>query len=182
MSNKLTFADMMAIAEEDCAAARSLLNQKTPRFAVNRAYYAMFHAARAALMAKGIQNTRTHSGLIRMFGLHLVKNGLLSDEMGEVLSHAHEIRLLADYQGFHIETADAKKIVEQAENFVATIKALQLDKQSDHSRTRSISIQSPAGLMGELKAGLENLTAPSESQKPQPEQKPQEPGSGPEFR
>ena len=53
MSNKLTFADMMAIAEEDCTEARSQFNQETPRFAVNRAYYAMFHAARAVLMAKG---------------------------------------------------------------------------------------------------------------------------------
>jgi len=42
--------------------------------AVSRAYYAVFHSARAALKIKGIE-TVSHKGLISQFALHLVKAG-----------------------------------------------------------------------------------------------------------
>ena len=56
--------------------------------ACNRAYYAMFDAARAALLSVDapmpIEFGKTHSSLIAAFGQHLVKPGRVSLECGRV--------------------------------------------------------------------------------------------------
>lgn len=87
----------------------------------------MFDAARAALLASGapVQPDigRTHGGLIAAFGLHLVKNGPISKELGRIFKHAEEIRLVADYKGDSVEFDDAREMVEQAETFVDAMRA-----------------------------------------------------------
>jgi len=87
----------------------------------------MFDAARAALLASGApvgpEVARTHTGLIGAFGKYLVKQGPVRRETGRLLNRAHEIRLVADYTGESVEPADAKGIVEQAESFVAALRA-----------------------------------------------------------
>ena len=103
--------------------------------AANRAYYAMFDAARAALLASGASVesdiSRTHSGLIGAFGNYLVKNGPVPKEVGRLLNRAHEIRLMADYTGDSVEPVDAMAMVEQAEIFVATMRATFMPDDSD---------------------------------------------------
>ena len=47
--------------------------------AANRLYYALFHAASALLLSKGI-TTKRHSGLITQVHLHFVKTGILTTE------------------------------------------------------------------------------------------------------
>ncbi len=67
--------------------------------ACNRAYYAMFDAARAALSAiqepPESEAIKTHSGLVSAFSLHLVKTGHVSVELGKSLSKVADIRPLA---------------------------------------------------------------------------------------
>lgn len=107
--------------------ARVLLSAGGVDGACNRAYYAMFDAARAALMLSGAPVSpeigRTHSGLITAFGNYLVKNGPISKEVGRLLSRAMRIRLIADYTGDPVEVEDARKLVEQAKIFIATLQA-----------------------------------------------------------
>lgn len=72
MSNRqLTPGILMAKADTACSSARALLNLGDVDGATNRAYYAMFDAARAALLASGapVESNigRTHSGLIGAF-------------------------------------------------------------------------------------------------------------------
>lgn len=123
----LTPAALMAKADTACASAQMLLDAGDVDGATNRAYYAMFDAARAALMASGAplepESGRTHSGLIGAFGLHLVKNGPVARELGRQLNRAHEIRLVADYRGESVSLADAAEIVAQAAAFVAALRA-----------------------------------------------------------
>ncbi len=125
----------MAKADTACSSARALLDLGDVDGAANRAYYAMFDAARAALLASGAPVEpdigRTHSGLIGAFGNYLVKNGPVSKEVGRLLNRAHEIRLVADYNGDSVESADAKEMVEQAETFVAAMRAEFMPKASD---------------------------------------------------
>lgn len=125
----------MAKADTACSSARALLDLGDVDGAASRAYYAMFDAARAALLASGAPVEpdigRTHSGLIGAFGNFLVKNGPVSKEVGRLLNRAHEIRLVADYNGDSVEPADAKEVVEQAETFVATMRAEFMPKESD---------------------------------------------------
>ena len=117
---------LMAKADTACLSARALLDLGDVDGAANRAYYAMFDAARAALLASGAPVEpdigRTHSGLIGAFGKFLVKNGPVSKEVGRLLNRAHEIRLVADYNSNSVESADAKEMVAQAETFVAAMR------------------------------------------------------------
>ena len=125
----------MAKADTACSSARALLDHGDVDGAVNRAYYAMFDAARAALLASGAPVEpdigRTHSGLIGAFGNFLVKNGPVSRDVGRLLNRAHEIRLVADYNGDSVEPADAMEMVEQARTFVAAIRAEFMPTESD---------------------------------------------------
>jgi uncharacterized protein (UPF0332 family) len=108
MSGELTPAVLMAKAVRAGASARVLLDLDDVDGACNRAYYAMFDAARAALLASGAlvqPRIKTHGGLIAAFGLHLVKNGPISRELGRLLKRAEEIRLVADYTGDSVELA-----------------------------------------------------------------------------
>jgi uncharacterized protein (UPF0332 family) len=73
VSNRLTPSALLAKAERACASARLLCGASDAEGACNRAYYAMFDAARAALLASGAVAGKTHSGLMSAFSEHLVK-------------------------------------------------------------------------------------------------------------
>lgn len=98
----------------------------------------MFDAARAALLLSGAALAagvgRTHRGLINSFGQHLVKNGPVSKDMGRLLNRAEEVRLVADYTGDSVALSDARQLVEQAEAFVATMRAAFNDALSQPRR------------------------------------------------
>ena len=55
---------------------------RDPQNAVSRAYYAMMHAANAALAVKGLQ-AKTHKGTQTLFNEHLVQPGKVTNSAGE---------------------------------------------------------------------------------------------------
>lgn len=116
----------MAKARQAVASARLLLDAGDVDGACNRAYYAMFDAARAALTISNApvppDIAKTHSGLISAFGLHLVKNGPIPHEFGRLFNRAEEIRLVADYRGEVVELEDARDLVMHAERFIEVIR------------------------------------------------------------
>jgi len=92
--------------------------------ACNRAYYAMFDAARAALLSDSEQPQeipRSHNGLIAAFSLRFVKPGRIPVEIGRALNRVEEIRMMAGYKGESIDSEHAAWAVGQAGTFVATI-------------------------------------------------------------
>ena len=119
---------LLAKAGQAAASARLLLESGDTDGACNRAYYALFDAARAALLAADLppEAARTHGGLISAFSLHLVKNGRVSVELGKSLNKAEELRLIADYKGDLIDREDAAWVVEAARMFVDAVRALVL--------------------------------------------------------
>lgn len=62
MSKKLTPTALMEKADQACSSARALLNLGDADGACNRAYYAMFDAARAALLASGVPGASEMGG------------------------------------------------------------------------------------------------------------------------
>ncbi|AHE99170.1 HEPN domain-containing protein [Thioalkalivibrio paradoxus] len=101
--------------------AKLLLEDGDVDGACNRAYYAMFDAAKAALLHAATADPpvgRTHGGLIAAFSLHLVKTGLLPVALGRSLNRAHEVRQVADYTGDQVSEEQARDMIEQAEFFV----------------------------------------------------------------
>lgn len=117
----------MSKAARACASAYALLGLGDVDGACNRAYYAMFDAARAPLLASegpaGRSPGKTHRGLIVAFGQNLVKNGRVSRESGRLLKRTEEIRIVADYTGDSVGLDDAREIVAQAETFVSAMPA-----------------------------------------------------------
>ena len=121
-----------------CGSAQALLDLGDVDGACNRAYYAMFDAARAGLLVSGApvppEIGKTHRGLIGVFSLHLVKHGPISRELGRMLKRAEEIRIVADYKASAVELADARNMVAEAHRFVAAISAQFLPEQHRQRR------------------------------------------------
>lgn len=114
--------DMMSKAEQAAASAKVLLDTGDADGACNRAYYAMFDAARAALLASGHEVGRTHKGLLQAFSDQLVRSGVVDRELGRLLKHAETRRYVADYASDSIDLDDARKMVQQAETFVEAMR------------------------------------------------------------
>lgn len=89
--------------------------------AISRAYYAIFHAARAVLYARGSEPT-THRGVVREFGRLMVKAGEVDEKYSEILRKAREERQTADYESYESELLPteglAREIVKEARQFV----------------------------------------------------------------
>jgi len=97
--------------------ARTLADAGLPYGAASRAYYAVFHAARALLFSVGI-DPRSHRGLVGLVGEHFVKPGLLPAELGRVLSRMQRDREDADYvSGAVFTPAEVDAMIADAERF-----------------------------------------------------------------
>jgi len=105
--------------------AQILLQAGENEGACNRAYYAMFNAAHAALLWSNAHinpgETKKHNTLIAAFGKHLAPTGLLPTELGKPLNTAESIRILADYTGEDIDPEKAAEIIKIAVLFLTSI-------------------------------------------------------------
>lgn len=121
----MTPEQYLAKALHALTAAKLLLSANEFDGACNRAYYAMFNAAHAALLCSGANanpaEIRKHNSLIAAFGKYLVLTGVFPAEMGKSLNKAESIRLLADYTGEDIEPQQAEVMVGEAEHFVSVV-------------------------------------------------------------
>ncbi|MGI4767339.1 MAG: HEPN domain-containing protein [Janthinobacterium lividum] len=90
----------MRKANRALTSAQSLLDEFDTEGACNRAYFAMFNAAHAALWATGRLQAgtviKTHSGLISSFALELVKSGVIDASQSRALGRVQKTRAAAD--------------------------------------------------------------------------------------
>lgn len=105
-------------------AAKTLLETGFYEDAVSRAYYAVLHAAKAALLTRDIA-AESHAAVRRLFGKELVQPGFLEKEWALVLAQAQDERALADYD---VELAFSRKVarerVDDAKRFLDRIRTL----------------------------------------------------------
>ena len=114
--------DKIKRSEKALEAAHKLLENKLYEDCVSRSYYSVLHASKAALLKIDIE-TRSHKGVRSMFGLHLVKPGLIEKEFAAILTAEQEDRELGDYEtGVLIEAERAEQRVKEAEKFLNRIK------------------------------------------------------------
>lgn len=127
MSGRASAGLYIEKAERALSGARLLLASGDAEGACNRAYYAMFDAAQAALLFINADiagpAAKTHRGLIAAFGKHLVQGGHVEAKFGGAINKVERLRLLADYTGDPVATTDAAWAVEQAEAFVAFMRS-----------------------------------------------------------
>ena len=118
--------DHLILAEECLEEAKNLLSSGFYRGAVSRAYYSMYHAAKALLLTRHIA-PKKHAGVLRMLGLEFVNKGYLEEIYAEAYKFAFDIRQKADYGiEFKIEKETAEEVVKNAEIFLQrVIKAIE---------------------------------------------------------
>ncbi len=113
-------------AVEGPGAAQVCRRDKFYADSVSRSYYAILHAAKAALQLQDVA-AESHAAVKRLFGLHVIRPGLVEPEWGSFPGESLDLRLTADSD---VETAfsdmDAREGVEHATAFLRRIRDLLL--------------------------------------------------------
>lgn len=121
MNNMEQAKKELARANKALQAAKTLLQNNLYEDCVSRTYYAVLHAAKAALTKVGVE-AQSHQAVRRMFGLHLVRTGQIEKQFAEILTAQQEDREIGDYDIYlDIEQDRASKRVWDAEKFVRRI-------------------------------------------------------------
>ena len=112
-------------AEENIQAANLCFAQGYINACANRAYYAMYHAALAALIhyeyaiASGANK---HEWVQSEFAKRLIKERKIYPGLQEYLMQGQELRNKADYQQEFISQKRAQRVLSKAKEFVTIIK------------------------------------------------------------
>jgi len=108
----------------DLEAVRSLIAFRHWDVAMNRLYYAAFHAVSALLRQHDIK-AKAHAGAKAMLDLHFVKTGKLAVNWGKFYAQLFDERNDSDYEDFAVFSAnDVLPLLPQTEEFIALIKEL----------------------------------------------------------
>ena len=133
----LTQEERMAIVQFKIEKANIAINQLEHLrqmqywdLVANRMYYAVYNAV-SALAVSNQQTAQTHSGLIRIFGMHYVKEGLFTKEESRLYSRLFSLRQTGDYgDQFFLEEEDVAPLIEPTKAFVRkTISLIENDKE-----------------------------------------------------
>lgn len=111
-------------AHEAITAAELLLNAKCFSSAANRAYYAAFHAARAALVAAGVAATDhrwSHEGIQGAFSQLVRRRKIYSAQRLADLALLQSVRGVADYRVEMVSSRVAHDVVKMARMFVGAV-------------------------------------------------------------
>ncbi|MEJ1158243.1 HEPN domain-containing protein [Prosthecomicrobium sp. N25] len=115
-------------AGQSLRSAEHLMEAALLEGAANRAYFAMFHAARASLLSldpAGAGRVRKHRSVIAGFGLLVVRPGLVGVHLGRWLNAAEELRTEADYDPRPLDDAErVQDAIERARHFLGEVAVL----------------------------------------------------------
>ena len=116
-------ARQMESAEEALSGVELLLDNNHLNAVANRAYYAMFYAAMAALMLSRGDLPRTHGGVTNQFGLHYVRTGIIDSEIADKLQDTYELRRKSDYELYaYFAEDEIREAVQNTRAFVSAIR------------------------------------------------------------
>lgn len=107
----------LKVASTALREASALLDAGLVLGAISRLYYAAFHAARAALLARG-RYAKTHNGQLTLFSATFGNEPLL----GELLRQ----RIIVDYRSVEFDTAevDGRAMLHRVDAFVERCRTL----------------------------------------------------------
>lgn len=108
-------------AWEMLEAAEENLKIEQYKTALNRSYYAVFHAMRAANILRGFDSSK-HSGVIAFFTKEFLKTEYMDRKLSLIIKSSSLLREKSDYDDFFIASrTEAEKQVENAGLFVAEV-------------------------------------------------------------
>lgn len=108
-------------AKEMLTASEDNLTVKQYRTSLNRSYYAIFHAMRAANSLEGYDSSK-HAGVIAFFTQTFLKTEIIDRGMAKIIKESSYLREKSDYDDFYIASKDeAEKQLEKAKEFVLAV-------------------------------------------------------------
>lgn len=114
----------LKIAKEMLSDAVMMLEEKRLRSAVSRAYYAMFHATKSALLFQGT-DCKSHAGARVRLGEYIIKKGLMDSKFARSLHRANRLREKSDYSpAFKIDEQDVRKLIGEAREFLTAVEEM----------------------------------------------------------
>ena len=109
-------------AARTLSAAELLVREGYAEDAVARAYYAILHAAKAALSVHDVI-AESHASVRGMFGKHLIRTGAIERTWSKQLAASLDDRLAADYDAaMFFSDAEARRECGSARAFVGRIR------------------------------------------------------------
>ena len=124
-------AALLEKAVESVKAARLLAENGMHDIAASRAYYAMFYAASAIILAKQLRFKR-HSALHAAFGRDFARLGVVPAELHGWLLDAAKARVTSDYRfDARITAEEAAAHIERAERFITDVRSA-IEKTADN--------------------------------------------------
>ena len=108
-------------AEYDLSKAKKAIDDEDPKWATIKAYYTMFHSAKAVLFRIGLQE-KAHFVIGEVLE-ELSKDGKLESSFVDDFRVAISARTEADYH-YEYSEKSAKELVEMAEEFIKRMKVL----------------------------------------------------------
>lgn len=97
MMNRQSVVAEWRRAQASLRAAAVCLRSRCYADAVSRAYYAVFHSAKAALQIHNGTTAGTHGAVRMLFGQHLIQTGVIERQWGSEIGRLYDLRLKADY-------------------------------------------------------------------------------------
>jgi uncharacterized protein (UPF0332 family) len=119
---KILARDEFQRALDELKSAKVLQENELYFKSIVSAYYAVYHAAKAALLLKGVI-PQSHEGIERMFSLYYVKTKEIEVDIGRIIGRLMKLREEADYypeSTFSLK--DSSEALEMANRFVENIK------------------------------------------------------------
>lgn len=108
-------------AKQCLVSAEALLQINDERGAVNRAYYAVFHAIRSVLILEG-KDFAKHSGVISYFRKEYIKTGVFSADFSDTITDLFNSRSSSDYDDhFDFSKEEVIELLKESADFVAVI-------------------------------------------------------------
>lgn len=108
-------------ASSNLRAARDAFSLGYYDVAVGRAYYAIFSAMRSLLALKRL-DSKSHKGVIMLFGQHFIKEKMFPKDFHRIITEAKDIREKAEYGDFvKVPKEVALRHITNAEQFVTKI-------------------------------------------------------------
>lgn len=124
------------LASRCLRAAELLTKQRFPEDALSRSYYAVLHAAKAALYVHDVA-ANTHRAVRQMFGLHLISSGEIEKTWSVHLGKGLDERLAADYDAEKsFSDGDAQQACRLTRRFLRRIRQYLLSKGLKPSQLR----------------------------------------------
>lgn len=117
-------------AERTMEQAKYNLPMKFWELIANRMYYATYYAVSALLIANGL-SAKSHETILRLFGLHFIKAGVLPLEQGKLYNKLFSLRLKGDYNDrFDLTEEEVMPLVEPAEKLIKDVSEMAIQSLS----------------------------------------------------